>query len=106
SAADFVNLSTKSNQYDTLAGKFLFDATLAVTQNFCTAGIDLETGLGLGSTGALSQITLAEWDLHAPTNFGLGTLEISNLSTARVWDSFLGDGNVAALYLSNLVLDV
>ena len=114
-AADFVNLSSKSNQFDTLNGKFLFNNTLGLTQNLVVAGHDLGPGVGAvpppNATNAV-QFGLPDAPIFGFTNnFALGTLEISDFTTVRVTDAFLAlpglgtnDGLTAGLYLNNLLM--
>jgi len=105
----FVNLSTQSNSYDTLPGKFLFSATSGVTQDFYVAGHDLgpyAPGVPFASNalGVVTYPTVAGFS----NNFALGTLEISDFTTVRVSDVFgnLGPGTndnlTAGLYLGSL----
>jgi len=113
-AANFVNVSTNNSANDTLLGKFAFDGGLGLTQTFTVAGHDL----GPGQIDPLLTATNIGWWTSAPipgysNNFALGTLEISNFSTVRVTDAFLGvtglgsnDFLTAGLYLENLYLGV
>lgn len=96
--ADFVNLSSQSNTYNTTQGKFLFDGS-GVTQRFFTAGLDL--GPGGIYPGAPQHRLIGGFPLN---NFVLGTLEISNFSTVIVTDAFVLDGKRAGLYVENLRL--
>jgi filamentous hemagglutinin len=112
-AADFVNLSSKSNEYNTANGKFLFDNTLGLTQNLVVAGHDLGPGPSVPPPNATNSVGFGE-DATIPgfsNNFALGTLEISDFSTVRVSDAFSGlpgfgtnDGLMAGLYLDNLLM--
>ncbi len=103
----FINRSTNNAAWNTAEAKFLFDATLAVTQDFYAAGHDL----GPASVNSTSIVT-GNWAAVTVSNFSLGILEIANFSTVRVWDAFSGlggefgtnDGLRAALYVSNLVM--
>ena len=115
SASDFVNLSTNNTQYETSAGKFLFSGGLSLTQTFYTAGHNLGPSAtnptnALPVFGATNAVQLLDFPGYS-NNFALGTLEISDFSTVRVSDAFIGmpslgtnDGLVAGLYLSSLVL--
>jgi hypothetical protein len=114
-AASFINLSTQSNTYDTVAGKFLFDNTLGLTQEFLVAGHDFgpfpDTPI-LTATNRLEVLTYPTI-YGFSNNFALGTLEISDFTTTRVDDAFLGlpgwgtnDNLTAGLYLNNLFMGV
>ena len=102
--SNFVNQSTQSNTFNTLAGKFLFDG-ISVTQMFYTAGQDLGPGWTYQSPlNTTNQIGYFGFGSGASSNnFALGTLEIANFSTVRVSDVTLSlspdDGKRAALYL-------
>jgi hypothetical protein len=108
-AGSFLNRSTNSGAFHTEDAKFIFDGTLAVTQNFYAAGHNRESILG--SSNSTSLVT-GSWYSATLNNFSLETLEISNFSTVRVWDAFSGlggdfganDGQRAALYVDNLIL--
>jgi T5SS/PEP-CTERM-associated repeat protein len=109
SAASFVNLSTQSNTFHTLPGKFLFDATLALTQTFATAGNNIGN---LNTTGGFTTVTVPTLNPNLlaqySNNFALGSLELA--STTTVVDAFLQGGRThggleAALFLSDLTLD-
>ena len=106
--ASFVNQSTQSNALST-TGKFVFDATLSLTQTFFTAGnnignLDTNGGFNLILVSTLFTNFLAQYQ----DNFALGALEIG--STSLVADAFVDggrdhDGLQAALFLSDLTLD-
>lgn len=111
-AASFVNLSTNRTEYDTVGGKFLFSNALGLTQNLYTAGHDLGPP-STDPTNAIhvSGVTNLNQLAGFSNNFALGTLEIANFTTVRVWDAFIGepglgtnDGLKAALYLNDLVM--
>ncbi|HXI85022.1 MAG TPA: hypothetical protein VNL17_13125, partial [Verrucomicrobiae bacterium] len=118
---NFVNVSTLSNQYNTLNGKFVMDGQ--GTQQFFVAGINLggyassaqpsnetffTTANGTFSTNAFAFGT-NDMIFGYSNNFALGTLELSGLSTTVVMDAFgtvgTNDGLVAGLYLNTLTLD-
>jgi hypothetical protein len=110
-AGNFINLSTNKTQYDTFTAKFLFHNTLGLTQEFTVAGHDFRppTSIATNATAALS-MDLTEFAGFS-NNFALGTLEISDFSTVRVSDAFLGvpglgtnDNLMAGLYLQNLFM--
>ena len=110
-AASFVNLSTNNTQNDMLGGKFLFDSTLALTQNLYTAGHDFNQADATTPTNQITVASLSPLPDGYFTNFALGTLEIANSSTVDVWDAFSGDPGLgtnddlrAALYVTNLVM--
>jgi hypothetical protein len=108
-AASFVNQSAQSNTFNTVTAKFVFDATLSLTQTMYAAGSNIGnlsvTGgfapelVGVAATNALSQFQ---------NNFALGTLEIA--STTEVADAAV-DGGVdhggleSALFVNELDLD-
>jgi hypothetical protein len=110
STGHFINLSTQSNSFDTLEGKFLFSGTSGVTQQFYVAGHNI----GAVAPGSPNATNAVFTDFpHVPgysNNFALGTLEISAYSTVRVDDVFstLGPGTndniTAGLYLRNLFM--
>ncbi|MDW8309851.1 MAG: PEP-CTERM sorting domain-containing protein, partial [Verrucomicrobiales bacterium] len=108
-AGSFLNRSTNSAAFNTADAKFLFNATLAVTQHFYAAGLNRES---LAPSYSPTSTVTGSWSAVTFTNFSLGTLEISNFSTVRVWDAFSGlggefganDGLKAALYVDNLLL--
>lgn len=112
-AADFVNLSSQSNAYNTANGKFVFDNTLGLTQNLVVAGHNLGPGSPNPVPNATNEAPVG-LDLNIPgfsNNFALGTLEISDFTTVRVSDAFSGlpglgtnDGLTAGLYLDNLLM--
>ena len=118
---NFVNVSTLSNQYNTLNGKFVMDGQ--GTQQFYVAGLNLggfassqqpsneiffTNGSGTFSTNSF---VLGKDDsiFGYSNNFALGTFELSGLSTTVLMDSFgtvgSNDGLVAGLYLNTLTLD-
>lgn len=118
---NFVNVSTLSNQYNTLNGKFVMEGQ--GTQQFYVAGLNLggfagsqqpsneiffTTGSGTFSTNSF---VLGKDDsiFGYSNNFALGTFELSGLSTTVVMDSFgtvgSNDSLVAGLYLNTLTLD-
>jgi hypothetical protein len=119
--SNFVNISRRSNDYNTLQSKFVFDAgtnlTLgsSYTQAFYVAGIDL-LGSNLTPVGPLSPTNAFVGDyadavIGYSNNFALGTLEIGNAGTNTslvLIDSFgtVGDddGRKAGLYLNTLTL--
>src|SRR5438046_2820314 len=62
----FVNLSTQSNSFDTLPGKFVFDSTLSITQRFFTAGdnigsLDTDGGFNTVLVSTLDPNLLAQY---------------------------------------------
>jgi hypothetical protein len=119
--SNFVNVSSLSNQYNTLNGKFVMNGQ--GTQQFYVAGLNLggfgssaqpsnETYFSNGS-GTFSTNSFA-FNKNDPVfgfsnNFALGTLELSDLSTTVLMDAFgtvgSNDNNVAGLYLNTLTLD-
>ncbi len=102
---DFTNLSTQSNTFNTLQGKFLFNA-VATTQRVYLAGKEM----GLGPTPFTPTAQLTGNAIGFTNNFALGTFEIANFSTVRVSDAFslLGpgpdDGQRAAIYIRDLFM--
>ena len=119
--SNFVNVSSLSNQYNTLNGKFVMDGQ--GTQQFFVAGINLggfassiqpsneiffSTGSGTFSTNGFS-FAKDDSAFGYSNNFALGTLELSDVSTTVLMDSFgtvgSNDNNVAGLYLDSLTLD-
>ena len=108
-AASFVNLSTNKTQDNTSDAKFLFSNTLGITQDFYTAAHDFGP-TSATATSAVSVLYRNTSDMFQyGSNFAIGTLEISNFTTVRVSDAFIGlpglgtnDNLTAALYLNNL----
>jgi len=119
--SNFVNVSTLSNKYNTLNGKFVMDGQ--GTQQFSVAGINLggfassvqssneiffSNGSGTFSTNSFS-LGKNDTIYGYSNNFALGALELSSLSTTVVMDAFgtvgTNDGLVAGLYLNTLTLD-
>ena len=107
----FVDSSTNNAANAKLSGKFLFDNhTLSLTQNFYAAGHDMNQGQATSSTNQIVVASLSPLPAGYVTNFSLGTLEIANFSTVRVWDAFSNispgtDDNLrAALYVTNLLM--
>ena len=119
--SNFVNVSTLSNKYNTVNGKFVMDGQ--GTQQFFVAGINLggfassvqssneiffTNGSGTFSTNAFS-MGKDDTIYGYSNNFALGALELSDLSTTVVMDAFgavgTNDGLVAGLYLNTLTLD-
>jgi len=110
-ASKFVNLSTNNLANNTAAGKMLFSGGLGLTQTFYAAGHDLGPDPGTPLLTATNNLVAGSSFLGYANNFALGTLEISNFSTVRVSDAFLGlsglganDSLLAGLYLENLFL--
>lgn len=109
-AASFINLSTRSNEWYTAESKFIFSSTLGTTQDFLVAGHDM----GPSTLNPVPNATNSMYASPNPyygffTNFALGTLEIADFTTVRVSDAFLGtagwgtnDSLTAGLYLYNL----
>ncbi|MDW8309862.1 MAG: autotransporter-associated beta strand repeat-containing protein, partial [Verrucomicrobiales bacterium] len=105
----FRNLSTNALPWNTSGAKFLFSATVGATQDLFAAGINRESLLPSGSS---TSEVVGDWASAIASNFHIGTLEISNFSTVRVWDAFSGlggdfgadDGQRAALYVDNLIM--
>jgi hypothetical protein len=119
--SNFVNVSARSNQFNTLAGKFVMKGQ--GTQQFFVAGINLggfassiqpsneiffTTGSGTFSTNSFS-FAKDDTAFGYSNNFALGTLELSDVSTTVLMDSFgtvgSNDSKVAGLYLNTLTLD-
>jgi len=119
--SNFVNVSSLSNQYNTLNGKFVMNGQ--GTQQYFVAGINLggfassvqssneiyfSNGSGTFSTNGFS-FAKGDSAYGYSNNFALGTLELSDLSTTVLMDSFgtvgSNDNKVAGLYLNDLTLD-
>jgi hypothetical protein len=119
--SNFVNVSSLSNQYDTLNGKFVMNGQ--GTQQYFVAGLNLggfassiqpsneiffTTGSGTFSTNAFS-FAKDDTVFGYSNNFALGTMELSGLSTTVLMDAFgtvgSNDNKVAGLYLNTLTLD-
>jgi len=119
--SNFVNVSSLSNQYNTLNGKFVMNGQ--GTQQFYVAGLNLggfassiqpsnETYFSNGSgTFSTNSFAFARGDaaFGYSNNFALGTLELSDLSTTVLMDTYgtvgSNDNQVAGLYLNTLTLD-
>ena len=107
--ASFVNQSAQSNTFNTVTAKFVFNATLSLTQTMYAAGsnignLDISGGfdavlVGVAATNALFQYQ---------NNFALGTLEISStteVAGAEV-DGVVDPGGLqSALFVNQLDLD-
>ncbi|MCG3147896.1 MAG: hypothetical protein PCFJNLEI_01337 [Verrucomicrobiae bacterium] len=109
--ANFINVSTNKAASNLLPGSFLFSGGLSLTQQFTIAGRDLGPTPGTPVLTATNMLTTAGTPPGFTANFALGTLEISNFSTVRVTDAFMGlsglgadDGFLAGLYVENLFL--
>jgi hypothetical protein len=119
--SNFVNVSSLSSQYNTLNGRFVMNGQ--GTQQFYVAGINLggygssvqpsneqffTTGSGTFSTNSFT-FGLSDPVFGYSNNFALGTLELSDVSTTVLMDSFgtvgSNDDKVAGLYLNTLTLD-
>jgi hypothetical protein len=119
--SNFVNVSTLSNQYNTLNGKFVMNGQ--GTQQFYVAGVNLggwastaqpsnetyfSNGSGRFSTNSFA-FNRGDSAFGYSNNFALGTLELSDLSTTVLMDTYgTLDNNtnlVAGLYLNTLTLD-
>jgi hypothetical protein len=108
-AASFVNQSTQSNTFNANGAKFVFNASLSLTQTFYTAGsnignLDTDGGLDLVLVSSLDTNVLAQFK----DNFSVGALEIG--STSMVADASIDGGrdngtHEGALFLSDLTLD-
>jgi hypothetical protein len=107
--ASFVNQSTQSNAFSTVTGKFVFDATLSLTQTMYAAGsnignLSVSGGLdpvlvGMAATNALFQFE---------NNFALGTLEIDStteVASAEVDGGGDSGGLESAVFLNELDLN-
>jgi hypothetical protein len=123
--SNFFNSSSRSNLYDTLEGKFVFDGVGGHTQIFSVAGInlggydsDLQPSNEIFFTTMAGTFSTNSFAFHtAPifgytNNFALGTLEIGGLnttSTLMLVDTFglfePTDGKVAGLYLDTLTIN-
>jgi hypothetical protein len=106
----FINQSTHSNTTSMLAGKFVFDGTLNLTQQFATAGDNIGS---LTTASDFSQVQVGTLDPNVlaqySNNFALGTLELSGISTTEVFDANVVGGRghgalEAALFLTDLTL--
>ncbi|MEI6085643.1 MAG: PEP-CTERM sorting domain-containing protein, partial [Verrucomicrobiota bacterium] len=124
--SNFFNFSTQSNQYDTAAGKFIFDGNGAnQTQVFAVAGINLggwnTTYPGQssneiyvtanGATVSTNSFTFYGTDNIGgySNNFSLGNLTIGSGSTLVLVDTFglflPTDNRVAGLYVDTLTIN-
>jgi hypothetical protein len=120
--SNFVNVSRRTNDYNTLAGKFVMDGLS--TQQFYVAGINLggynssqQPSNEVYFTNGFGQIFSTNSFLFGTAdsiygysnNFALGTLALSSFSTTVLMDAFgtvgTDDGKVAGLYLSTLTLN-
>jgi len=104
-AANFVNLSTQSNQFDTLAGTFLFNSDPTATQSFTVAGLNLGN---LDTDGGLNTVPVPTLDPDLlpqfSNNFALGTLIVD----PPFQFSLIGPDSgptTHGLFLTNLVID-
>src|SRR5205814_2379597 len=118
--SNFVNVSGRSNDFNTLNAKFAFDGTNTATssgytQQFFVAGLNM-LGTNMIPVGTSSQTNAFTGSSDTPiigfsNNFALGTLQIGNTgtnSTLELYDAFgtvgADDGKVAGLYLDTLTL--
>src|SRR5207249_8419044 len=105
--ASFINLSTQSNTFDTIDGKFIFNATLGLTQQFLTAGLNIGN---LDTDGGFNTVTVPTLNIDLlaqySNNFALGTLKIGSVDPPFTIGS-LGPigGTERALFLTNLEMD-
>lgn len=125
--SNFVNVSSRSNDFNTLGAKFVFDGTnvasgISYTQAFYVAGINMQgTGTTFMAPVETSPTNFFRFAQDDPifgfsNNFALGTLEIGNIGTNSILslvDAFLltniygtnfSDGKVAGLYVDQLTL--
>jgi hypothetical protein len=125
--SNFVNISQRSNDFDTLGAKFIFDGTNTVsgssyTQLFYVAGLNLQaTGTTFMSpieTSPTNDFIFHQTDpiFGFTNNFALGALEIGNPGTnsilalvdafgfTNIYGANIDDGKVAGLYVENLTL--
>ncbi len=126
--SNFVNVSTLSNQYNTLKSQFTFNGSGGYTQAFYVAGLNLggwssslqasneQFFSNVNGTFSTNSFQFAGPDLVLgyTNNFGLGTLQVGDLNTTSTLilaDSFAtgsvgpDDGKVAGLYVNTLTLD-
>jgi fibronectin-binding autotransporter adhesin len=112
SVGSFVNISTNNVANNLLPGTFQFEnTTLALTQNLYVAGHDFNAPNVVNGTNQLQLLDVVNIPGFT-NNFALGTLEISDFTTVRVWDAFsslpgspgTNDGQMAAIYLQNLFM--
>lgn len=118
---NFINLSTASNDWNTLnvppgvsggdPTKFIFDDDSANgTQQFFHAGVLLTggfTGTPNPTSNGLQFVTGFSTVSGFQTNFALGRLEVGNAgtnSTLQLLDSYPADGRAAALFVNDLWL--
>jgi hypothetical protein len=114
--SNFLNISRRSNDFNTLGAKFIFDGG-SHTQAFYVAGINMQgtgtTAMAPIETSPTNSIAFKTEDpiFGFSNNFALGTLEIGNPgtnSTLVLIDSFgtigSNDNRVAGLYLETLTL--
>jgi len=107
--ASFVNQSAQSNTFNTVSAKFVFNATLSLTQTMYAAGSNIgnlsvsggfnPVFVGIAATNALFQFE---------NNFALGTLEIGSTTEVAGADVNGGvdpGGLESALFLNELDLD-
>lgn len=107
--ADFVNLSSASNLFNTVASAFVFEnSTLSLTQRFFTAGnnigsLDSDGGFDPVMVTGASPLSLAQYQ----QNFALGTLRVNDLATLLVSDAFpVGGRSHGALQSALFLLDL
>ncbi|HVM62067.1 MAG TPA: autotransporter-associated beta strand repeat-containing protein [Verrucomicrobiae bacterium] len=105
--ANFVNQSTQSNAFNTVSAKFVFDASLTLTQQFYAAGrnigdLSISGGFGAVLVGIAATNALVQFQ----SNFALGTLEIDNTTEVAGADINGGfdPGGQNALFVNELDL--
>ncbi|HTS16529.1 MAG TPA: autotransporter-associated beta strand repeat-containing protein [Verrucomicrobiae bacterium] len=106
--ANFVNQSTQSNAFNTVSAKFVFNASLTLTQTLYAAGrnignLSISGGFDPVLVGIAATNALVEFE----SNFALGTLEIDStteVAGAQV-DGGFDPGGQNALFINELDLD-
>ncbi len=107
--ASFVNQSAQSNTFNTVTAKFVFNATLSLTQTMYAAGsnignLNVSGGFGAAYVGVAATNALFQFE----NNFALGTLEIGStteVAGAEVDGGVDPGGLESALFVNQLDLD-
>ena len=107
--ASFVNQSAQSNTFNTVTAKFVFNATLSLTQTMYAAGSNIGNLNVLGGFDAvLVGVAATNALFQYQNNFALGTLEIGStteVASAGVDGGVDTGGLQSALFVNQLDLD-
>ncbi len=107
--ASFVNQSAQSNAFNTVTAKFVFNATLSLTQTMYAAGSNIgNLNISGGFDAVLVGVAATNALFQYQNNFALGTLEIGStteVASAGVDGGVDPGGLQSALFVNQLDLD-